>query len=318
MGKSISAPEFIWHNGRHVRWADAQVHVLSVGVQFGSSVFEGIRCYATDAGPAVFRLREHLRRLQDSCRIYRIDLPYSLEALERACLDLVAANGLEQCYLRPMVMRGYGDMGMAAIGNPVETYIAAWQWGSYLDQSAADRGIDVCVSSWNRPAPNTFPALAKSAGHYNNATLIKLDAIANGFAEAIALSPDGMVSEGSGQNIFAVRDGVLITPPVDGSILSGITRSAVIAIARDLGIAFEQQPMPRELLYVADELFFTGTATEIAPIASVDHIRVGDGAIGPVTRRLRAAFHEIVHGRDAGRRDWLTPVTAGKREYVDG
>lgn len=318
MGKSINEPEYIWHNGRHIRWAEAQVHVLSVGVQFGASVFEGIRCYPTDVGPAIFRLREHLRRLQDSCRIYRIDLPYSIDVLERACIDLVTANRLEDCYLRPMVMRGYGDMGMAAIGNPVETYIATWQWGSYLDQSEADRGIDVCVSSWNRPAPNTFPALAKSAGHYNNATLIKLDAITGGFAEAIALSPDGMVSEGSGQNIFAVRNSVLITPPVNGSILSGITRSAVIAIARDLGIPFEQQPMPRELLYVADELFFTGTATEIAPIASVDHIRIGDGMIGPVTRRLRAAFRDIVHGRNADREDWLTPVAATKRENVSG
>jgi branched-chain amino acid aminotransferase len=318
MGKAINEPEYIWHNGKHIRWAEAQVHVLSVGVQFGASVFEGIRCYPTEAGPAIFRLREHLRRLQDSCRIYRIDLPYSLDALERACIDLVAANGLEDCYLRPMVMRGYGDMGMAAIGNPVETYIAAWQWGSYLDQSEADRGIDVCVSSWNRPAPNTFPALAKSAGHYNNATLIKLDAIAGGFAEAIALSPDGMVSEGSGQNIFAVRDGVLITPPVDGSILSGITRSAIIAIARDLGIPVEQQRIPREFLYVADELFFTGTATEVAPIASVDHIRIGDGLAGPVTRRLRAAFQDAVHGRRADYRDWLTPVAAANRENIGG
>lgn len=318
MSRSISEPEFIWHNGRHIRWAEAQVHVLSVGVQFGSSVFEGIRCYRTDAGPAIFRLREHLRRLRDSCRIYRIELPYSIEALERACAGLVAVNGLEDCYLRPMVMRGYGDMGMAAIGNPVETYIAAWQWGSYLDQSEADRGIDVCVSSWNRPAPNTFPALAKSAGHYNNATLIKLDAIAGGFAEAIALSPDGMVSEGSGQNIFAVRDGVLITPPVDGSILSGITRSAVMEIAAALGIPVREQAFPREFLYIADELFFTGTATEIAPIASVDHIRIGDGMIGPVTRRLRDAFQDVVHGRDAERRDWLTPVRADKREDIDG
>lgn len=318
MSKSINEPDYIWHNGRHVRWADAQVHVLSVGVQFGSSVFEGIRCYRTDAGPAIFRLREHLRRLQDSCRIYRIDLPYSIDALARACIDLVAANGLEDCYVRPMVMRGYGDMGMAAIGNPVETYIASWQWGSYLDQSEADRGIDVCVSSWARPAPNTFPALAKSAGHYNNATLIKLDAIAKGFAEAIALSPDGMVSEGSGQNIFAVRDGVLITPPVDGSILSGITRSAVMEIAAALGIPVRESAFPREFLYIADELFFTGTATEIAPIGTVDHIRIGDGRIGPVTERLRAAFQDVVRGRVKDCKNWLMPVKAGKREDVDG
>lgn len=317
MAGSIREPEFIWHNGTLIPWADARVHVLSVGVQFGASVFEGIRCYRTDAGPAVFRLREHLRRLHDSCRIYRIDLRYSIDELERACTGLVAANGLEQCYLRPMVLRGYGDMGMAALGNPVETYVTAWEWGNYLGD-ADGRGIDVCVSSWNRPAPNTFPALAKSAGHYNNATLIKLDAMANGYAEAIALAPDGLVSEGSGQNVFVVRDGALLTPPLGSSILSGITRSAVIDIATALDIPVVQQPLPRELLYVADELFFTGTASEIVPIASVDRIDIGDGMPGPVTRRLRAAFDAIVAGRDPSRREWLTPVTTSQKETVDG
>lgn len=310
MTGAIREPKFIWHNGTLLPWADARVHILSGAVQFGSSVFEGIRCYRTQAGPAVFRLREHLRRLQDSCRIYRIALPYSLDALVRACTGLVAANGLEQCYLRPMVMRGYGDMGMAALGNPVETYISTWEWGAYLADDGSGRGIDVCVSSWNRPAPNTFPALAKSAGHYNNATLIKLDALANGYAEAIALAPDGMVSEGSGQNLFVVRDGMLLTPPVGSSILSGITRATVIDLAASLEIPVVEQPLPRELLYVADELFFTGTATEIVPIASVDRIDIGDGRAGPVTRRLRAAFDAVVAGRDPSRREWLTPVTS--------
>lgn len=318
MAGSIREPEFIWHNGALIPWADARVHVLSVAVQFGASVFEGIRCYRTGAGPAIFRLREHLRRLQDSCRIYRIDLPYSLDELERACTGLVAANGLEQCYLRPMVLRGYGDMGMAAIGNPVEAYVTAWEWGSYLGGDAGGRGIEVCVSSWNRPAPNTFPALAKAAGHYNNATLIKLDALANGYAEAIALAPDGLVSEGSGQNVFVVRDGVLLTPPTGSSILAGITRSTVIDIAAELGIPVVQQPIPRELLYAADELFFTGTATEIAPIASVDRIDIGDGTPGPVTRRLRAAFDAVIAGRDPSRRAWLTPVATSQEESADG
>ena len=211
--------------------------------------------------------------------------------------------------MRPMVMRGLGDMGMAAAGNPIETYIAVWKWGAYLSAAEENAGLDVSVASWNRPAPNTFPALAKAAGHYNNAALIKMEALANGFAEAIALSPDGMVSEGSGQNIFAVRDGVLITPPVNGSILSGITRSAVLKIAGALAIPVEECNFPREFLYIADELFFSGTATEIAPIRSVDHLRIGDGGTGPITSRIRTAFLDLVHGRAADQWGWLTPVS---------
>lgn len=308
MSGHITPPQYIWHNGNNINWQDAQVHILTSAVQFGSSVFEGIRCYSTPSGPAIFRLREHMRRLHESCKIYRIDLPYSIDELAQGCVDLVRVNSLDECYVRPMVLRGYGDMSMVADGNPVETYIAAWKWGIYLGGNGTDKGLDVCVSSWNRPAPNTFPALAKSAGHYNNATLIKLDAKANGYSEAIALSPDGMVSEGSGQNVFLVRDGVLISPPVNGSILSGITRSAVIELAAALGVPFEERQVPRELLYIADELFLTGTATEIAPIGSVDRIRIGDGRAGPVTKKLQTAFLDIVHGRVADERGWMTPV----------
>lgn len=308
MVQQITEAKHVWHNGALIPWADATVHVLSSGVQFGSSVFEGIRCYETASGAAVFRLREHLRRLADSCRIYRIDLPYSLEELERACLDLVKANGFSACYLRPMVMRGFGDMSMASLGNPVETYIAAWVWGQYLNGDVT-RGLDVCVSSWNRPAPNTFPALAKAAGHYNNATLIKLEALANGYSEAIALAPDGMVSEGSGQNLFLVRDGVLMTPPVGSSILSGITRASVIDLARARGIPVEIAAIPRELLYVADEAFLAGTATEIAPIGSVDRISLGNGGVGPITKQLRTDFLSIVTGRTPDKHGWLTSVS---------
>jgi len=308
MSSTITEPPYIWHNGNLIAWKDAKVHILTGGVQFGSSVFEGIRCYKTPSGPAVFRLQEHLRRLHHSCKIYRMALGYSVDDLVKGCAELIRANGFESCYLRPMVMRGYGDMGMAAIGNPIETYIAAWEWGNYLGQSDASQGIDVCVSSWNRPAPNTFPSMAKAAGHYNNATLIKLDALANGFGEAIALSPDGMVSEGSGQNLFAVIDGTIITPPVDGSILSGITRNAVITIAADLGLTVEERRIPRELLYIADELFFTGTASEIVPIRSVDHIQIGAGGAGPVSQQLHARLIAIACGECEDRHGWLTHV----------
>ncbi len=306
MAASITEPEFIWHDGTLLRWNEAKVHILTAAVQFGASVFEGIRCYCTPGGPAIFRLQDHLRRLAQSCRIYRMPLAHSLADLERGCTDLVRANGLDACYLRPMVLRGYGDMGMAAQGNPIETYIASWEWGRYL--SGSDDGVDVCVSSWSRPAPNSFPAMAKAAGHYNNAALIKMEALANGFSEAIALSPDGMVSEGSGQNIFACVDGMLLTPPVDGSILSGITRASVIALAADLGLTVQERRLPRELLYTADELFFTGTATEIMPIRSVDHIPVADGQPGPLTRQLRERFMGIVTGEAEDRHGWLTPV----------
>lgn len=306
---SFPEGEWIWKDGTLIPWHDARVHILSLAVQFGSSIFEGIRCYATPAGPAIFRLGDHLRRLEDSCRIYRMDLPWTREQMAAACVETVARNGFDECYVRPMVVRGYGAVGMLPDGSPVETYICAWPWGTYLGEGALETGVDVCVSSWQRPAPNTYPALAKSAGHYNNAQLIKMEAVANGYAEAIALSPGGRVSEGSGQNVFLVRDGALITPPSEGTLLLGVTRHSVLRIAQDLGIDVHEQPIPREMLYTADEIFFTGTAAEITPVRSVDRIVVGAGKAGPVTRAVQTRFMQIVHGEveapDAG---WLTPV----------
>lgn len=296
---SFPEGEWIWKDGNLIPWNDARVHILSLAVQFGSSVFEGIRCYATPDGPAIFRLGDHLRRLEDSCRIYRIELPWTREQLAAACARTVAANGFDECYVRPMVLRGYGAVGMLPAGSPVETYICAWPWGTYLGEGALESGVDVCVSSWQRPAPNTYPALAKSAGHYNNAQLIKMEAVANGYAEAIALSPGGRVSEGSGQNVFLVRDGALITPPSEGTLLLGVTRHSVLRIAQELGIDVHEQPIPREMLYTADEIFFTGTAAEITPVRSVDRIVVGAGKAGPVTRAIQTRFMQIVHGEVA-------------------
>jgi branched-chain amino acid aminotransferase len=302
----INEAEWIWRDGDLIPWADATVHILSLAVQFGSSVFEGIRCYATPLGPAIFRLPEHLRRLEDSCRIYRIELPYSAAQLTQACIDTIERNHLDACYVRPMVLRGYGAPGMFPAGSPIETYVCCFPWGTYLGDGALEAGVDVCVSTWHRPAPNTFPALAKSAGHYNNAQLIKMEAVAHGFVEAIALAPDGTVSEGSGQNLFLVRDGVVITPPIDGTALSGITRDAILELARDLDIPTHEQVVPREALYTADELFFTGTAAEVTPIRSVDRITVGEGRLGPVTRLLQQEFMRIAHGEIADRHGWLT------------
>lgn len=300
--------EYIWRNGECIHWRDANIHVLSTAVQFGSSVFEGIRCYEGVRGPGIFRLREHLRRLGHSCRIYRMELPYSDDELAAACKTIVRKNGFSACYIRPMVLRGSGSLSMDGRGNPIETFIATWQWGAYLGEEALQRGVDVCVSSWNRPAANTSPGMAKAAGHYNNAQLIKLDALSKGFTDAIALSPDGLVSEGSGQNVFAVDNGRLITPPINGTNLSGITRDAVKTIAHNLGIDVEERVVPRELLYTADELFFTGTASEITPIRSVDHITIGSGTRGAITERLQRRFFDLVSGRADDAFGWLELV----------
>jgi branched-chain amino acid aminotransferase len=305
---SLTAAEWIWKDGEFVAWEDAQVHLLSVAVQFGSSVFEGIRCYETAKGPAIFRLREHVRRLRDSCRIYRMPLAHDEATLVEACRDTVRRNGLKDCYVRPMVLWGYGSAGMNPVDSPLETYVAAWPWGAYLGEEALTRGVDVCVSSWMRAHPNTFPVQAKAAGHYVNAQLIKMEAVANGYVEGIAVSPSGLVSEGSGQNLFLVRDGVVITPFLDGTSLAGITRTAVLAIAADLGYPVREQDVPRESLYTADELFFTGTASEVTPIRSVDRIAVGSGTAGPVTMAIQKRFMQTVRGEVADTRGWLTPV----------
>lgn len=308
MSGRIHEAEWIWRDGELVRWQDANVHVLSLAVQFGASVFEGIRCYDTKKGPALFRLGDHLRRLHDSCRIYRMDCPHDLDTLAAACRRIVAENGLADCYVRPMVLRGYGAAGMLPVGAPIETWIACWPWGAYLGSEALERGVDVCVSSWQRPAPNTFPALAKAAGHYNNAALIKMAAVADGFAEAIALGPGGTVSEGSGQNVFVVRDGALHTPPVDGTLLSGITRDSVMTLAREAGIAVHETAIPREALYIADEVFLTGTASEVTPVRSVDRLPVGDGGRGEITRLLQTRYLEVARGKARDDHGWLTFV----------
>lgn len=310
MASRLAEAKWIWKDGEFIPWQDARVHVLSLAVQFGSSVFEGIRCYATPSGPAVFRLDEHMRRLLDSCRIYRIDAGRTPEHLARACCETIARNELEECYIRPMILRGYGAAGMYPEGSPVETYICCFPWGTYLGEEALASGVDVCVSSWQRPAPNTFPSMAKGAGHYNNAQLIKMEAVTNGYAEGIAVGPGGLVSEGSGQNLFLVRSDTVITPPIDGTSLSGITRDAVITIAGDLGIEVVERPVPREFLYAADEVFLTGTASEVTPVRSVDRIPVGAGGMGPVTRRIQGRFMDVVHGRVEDTRGWLTRVPA--------
>ena len=306
MSTQLSEAEWIWFDGELVRWHEARVHVLSLAVQFGSSVFEGIRCYSTSEGPALFRLRDHLERLLHSCRVFRMEAGHSLEGLSDACAAIVERNRLEECYVRPMVLRGYGAAGLNPAGSPVHVVIPAWPWGTYLGPEALERGVDVCVSSWQRAEPNTFPIAAKAAGNYNNAQLIKMEALANGYAEAIALGPGGLVSEGSGQNLFLVRRGVLITPPVDGTMLCGITRDTILALADEMKIPVREQPVPRESLYMADEMFFTGTASEVTPIRSVDRITVGSGQAGPVTKRLQRRFMDVVRGATADTHGWLT------------
>ena len=303
----------IWFNGQLVPYDEANVHVLSHVLHYGSSVFEGIRCYDTDRGPRVFRMREHMQRLIDSAKIYRMDVPYGLEELEEASRATIRRSNLQSCYIRPLVFRGHGPMGVNPLGNPVETVVAVWDWGTYLGPEALEEGVDVQVASWSRMAPNTFPALAKAGGNYLNASLVKMDAVKNGFQEGIMLNRDGYVAEGSGENLFIVRDGVLYTAPTSLSILPGITRDAVVTLARERGYRVEEKAIPREALYIADELFFTGTAAEVTPIRSVDHYTIGEGRRGPVTTELQEAFFDIVHhGRDP--HGWLTPVYTGVEE----
>ena len=297
----------IWINGKFVKYEDATVHVLSHALHYGTSVFEGIRCYNTEKGSAVLRLREHTQRLIDSAKIYRMAIPYTLEELEEAIVDTIANSGLEECYIRPLVFRGAGPMGVNPLQNPVETVIAVWKWGAYLGADALENGVDVQVASWQRMAQNTFPAMAKAGGNYLNAGLVKMDAILNGFSEGIMLSQNGFVAEGSGENLFLVKGGELFTAPTALSILPGITRDAVFTIARDMGLNVHESQIPREALYICDELFFTGTAAEVTPIRSVDHHTVGDGRRGPITTRLQDAFFDIVrNGNDPYA--WLTPV----------
>ncbi len=300
--------EWIWKDGEYVGWHDCKVHLLATAVQFGTSVFEGIRAYETPQGPAIFRLDAHIDRLINSAKIYRMLPEYSADELRDVCIDIIRKNALRNCYIRPMILRGYGTPGLNPILSPIETYIAAWGWGTYLGDGALQQGVDVCVSSWQRMAPNTFPARAKAGGHYVNAQLMKMEAIQNGYVDAIALGPGGLVSEGSGMNLFLVNDGVVISPVLDGTSLEGITRNAVIQMANDLGYDVVDQPVPREALYTADEMFFTGTAAEVTPVRSVDRIEIGAGSAGPITSAIQARFLETVRGENDDPHGFLTVI----------
>jgi len=305
---AFTKTEKIWHNGKFVNWDDAKIHVLAHVVSYGSAVFEGIRCYNTPKGPAIFRLREHTQRLFNSAHIYRMDIPFTPDEIFQASLDLVRVNKMGACYLRPVVLRGYGSMGVNPEGCPIEVYLACWEWEKYLGDEAQSIGVDVCVSTWNRPAPNTLPQMAKAAANYMNSQLIRLEAKVNGYVEGIALDVNGYVSEGSGENVFLALNGTLITPPLANSPLPGITRHTVMTICRELNIPVVEQIIPREMLYIANELFFCGTAVEITPIRSVDRIPIGDGMRGPLTKRIQEEFFGVVNGTKPDRQHWLAPV----------
>jgi branched-chain amino acid aminotransferase len=313
----LTPTQQIWHNGRFIPWDQANIHVLSHVVSYGSSVFEGIRCYATPAGPAIFRLHDHVRRMADSAKIYRMDLPYSRAELAEALQELVRVNEMDSCYLRPIAIRAYGDIGVNPLHNPVDVYLACWNWGKYLGEEALAEGVDVCISSWKRIAPNTLPALAKAGANYMNSQLIKMEAITNGSTEGIALDEAGYVSEGSGENIFLVRDGRLHTPPLGASVLPGITRDSVLRLAEHLNIPAVESLVPREMLYIADEVFFTGTAAEITPIRSVDRIPIGHDHHRPITEKLQKEFFALIHGDAPDRFGWLSPVHARQPVGVD-
>jgi branched-chain amino acid aminotransferase len=305
----IQPTQNVWHNGNLIPWDKANIHVMSHVVHYGSSVFEGIRCYT----PGVFRLQEHMARLIDSAKIYRMPLPYTADQLSTAVVDVIEANGVSPCYIRPIAFRGYGEIGVNPLKSPVEVYIANFPWGKYVP---GNDGADVCISSWSRLAPNTMPSLAKAGANYMNSQLIRMEAEINGYSEGIALDVNGYLSEGSGENLFLVRGGVLYTTPLANSVLSGITRSSVLTLAKQLGIEVVEQTLPRELLYICDEAFFTGTAAEVTHLRSVDRILVGDGKMGPITTALHKAFFDIVNGLAPDRYNWLTPVNVRVAEPV--
>jgi branched-chain amino acid aminotransferase len=308
--------DYIWMNGEFVKWDDARIHVLSHVVHYGSSVFEGMRAYKTKQGAACFRLRDHTVRLFNSAKIYRMDIPYTMDEVDQAIIDLIGRNKLDECYVRPIVYRGYNSLGVDPTACPVDVCIATWPWGKYLGPEAVKNGVSVCFSSWNRMAPNTLPAMAKCGANYMNSQLIKMEAISHGYVEGIALDVLGHVSEGSGENIFLVRNGVLITPTFSASILPGITRRTVIRLAEEMGIRVLEQNVPREALYLADEVFFTGSAAEITPISKIDEITIGEGRRGPITEKLQNAFFDIVEGRAEDKHGWLTPVPKYKEVTV--
>ena len=300
--------ENIWHNGELIRWEDATVHVMAHALHYGSSIFEGVRAYTTPSGPAVFRLKEHTRRLFRSAKIMQIDIPYSEDEINLAILDTIRANNHQECYIRPVIFRGAGRLGVEGRSNPIETYIITFPWGAYLGQEAIEKGVDVQVSSWRRMAPDTHPAMAKAGGNYVNSQMIVMEAKDNGFVEGIALDVFGYVSEGSGENIFVIMDGVVYTPGVGNSILQGITRESALTLLKEQGYEIRYASVAREMLYIADEIFFTGTAAEITPIRSIDRIPIGSGSRGPVTKQIQDEFFAIVSGEVADRFNWLTPV----------
>jgi len=309
----ITATKNIWKNGSLLPWEEAQIHVMSHVVHYGSSVFEGIRCYTQPGGAGVFRLTEHMQRLLDSGRIYRMPIPYTVEQLSSAVVDVIEANGVAPCYIRPIAFRGYGEIGVNPLKSPIDVYIANFPWGKYVP---GNDGADVCISSWNRLAPNTMPSLAKAGANYMNSQLIRMEAEINGYDEGIALDTNGYLSEGSGENLFIVRGGVMYTTPLANSVLSGITRDSIITIARQLGIPVVEQALPREMIYIADEAFFTGTAAEVTHLRSVDRILVADGKMGPITSALHTEFFGIVNGLKPDRYNWLTPVKVKAEEPV--
>jgi len=316
----INKSDWIWQNGKMVAWDDAQVHVLTHALHYGSSVFEGIRVYPTPDGLRAFRLQAHTKRMQESAKIHRFEIPYSAAEINKVCCEVVLRNKLTNgAYIRPIAFRGYGDVGLAPPPeHPVDLIVAAWEWGTYLGQDALESGVDAGISSWQRVAPNTIPAMAKAGGNYLGSTLISLEAKANGFAEGIALSTDGTVSEGAGENLFIVKDGKVYTPSSSASILAGITRDTIITLAREAGIDVVEQTIPREMLYIADELFMTGTAAEVTPVRSVDRIAIGSGSRGPITANLQTRFFGLFNGTTEDKWGWLEPVEAGELKQAAG
>jgi branched-chain amino acid aminotransferase len=306
----------VWRNGEMIPWEKATIHVMTHVVHYGSSIFEGIRCYNTKHGSAIFRLDSHLERLLNSAHIYRMPVPYSYDEIAEACCQLVNANSYKECYLRPVIFRGYGTFGVDPFPAPIEAYICAWPWGKYLGPEALEQGVDVCVSSWTRIAPNTLPSMAKAGANYMNSQLIKMEAKINGYVEGIALDPQGYISEGSGENIFLIKDGVVMTPPLYSTILPGITRDSVIKICERMGIPVLERAIPREMLYISDEVFFTGTAAEITPIRSVDKVQVGEGRRGPITTEIQKQFFAIITGEAEDEFGWLTPVKTAQPQMV--
>ncbi len=305
---AFSGTDKVWMNGTLVDWAQATMHVASHIIHYGSGVFEGARCYDTPKGSACFRLDDHMRRLYDSARIYRMKYDLDQAALTTAVLDTIKANGLAACYIRPLIYRGYNALGVNPLPCPVEALILVWEWGPYLGADALEAGVDVRVSSWTRSAPNTFPTMAKSVANYANSSLIKMEAIVEGYSEGIALNPDGNLSEGSGQNLFVIRNDVIYTPPLSASVLPRITRDTIMTLALDMGFQVKEQDLPREMLYISDEVFFCGTAAEITPIRSVDKITIGSGKRGPIAAALQQAFFDYINGAVPDRHGWLTYV----------